>query len=428
MKKIAFLIIGIIFITLPAFSQWFLQPTPTTKHLNSIFILNQTTLFATGEFGVVLKSSNLGTNWIKLRESTENWRMYGIWFQNENTGIAAGGINNNPRVGIIFRTTNGGNSWDSIIFNGICFRGLNFINSYTGFAGGWTMSPSSSPIYKTTNSGLNWFQITPFNSFGIENFYFLNEYKGFATGDMVGSEVVFKTVDGGSNWNNISNFSIYTIWLCSVVFVNENTGWITGWQQVPFLGGLLRKTTDGGDNWVHQNNNSTNLLYEQFYINENTGWVVGEPELIQKTTNGGINWILQSCPPAWWMWDVKFLNENTGWTAGSQGKIFHTTNGGGPVSVQNISTEIPSSFSLSQNYPNPFNNTSKLKFEIANLENVKIVVFDVMGREVQTLVNERLQPGTYEVTFNGSSLNSGVYFYRLTSGNFTGVKKMVLLK
>jgi len=74
-----------------------------------------------------------------------------------------------------------------------------------------------------------------------------------------------------------------------------------------------------------------------------------------------------------------------------------------------------------------------LKFEISRLggssmTDVKIIVYDVMGREVQTLVNERLQPGTYEVAFDGSSLNSGVYFYKLTAGDFTEVKKMLMIK
>ena len=106
------------------------------------------------------------------------------------------------------------------------------------------------------------------------------------------------------------------------------------------------------------------------------------------------------------------------------------------IGVVNISTQIPAAYSLHQNYPNPFNNTSNLKFEIGkananafvNSGNVKIIVYDVMGREVQTLMNERLQPGTYEVNFDGSMLNSGVYFYRLETEVFIETKKMLMLK
>jgi hypothetical protein len=98
------------------------------------------------------------------------------------------------------------------------------------------------------------------------------------------------------------------------------------------------------------------------------------------------------------------------------------------IGIQNVSTETPSLYSLSQNYPNPFNPITNVKFSIINSGNVKLVVFDIMGREVQTLVNERLRPGTYETTFDGSKLNSGVYFYKLITDAFTETKRMTLLK
>ena len=97
--------------------------------------------------------------------------------------------------------------------------------------------------------------------------------------------------------------------------------------------------------------------------------------------------------------------------------------------IQNISTEIPSKYSLSQNYPNPFNPTTKIKFDLMRLGDVKIIVYDITGHEIQTLVNERLQPGTYETSFNGSQLASGIYFYQLIVNNQPiETKKMTLLK
>ena len=103
-------------------------------------------------------------------------------------------------------------------------------------------------------------------------------------------------------------------------------------------------------------------------------------------------------------------------------------NGGFFVGVQNISTEIPSSYSLGQNYPNPFNPITNVKFSIVNSGDVKLIVYDIMGKEVQTLVNERLQPGRTKHSFDGSTLNSGVYFYKLVTDGFTETKKMVLIK
>ena len=93
-----------------------------------------------------------------------------------------------------------------------------------------------------------------------------------------------------------------------------------------------------------------------------------------------------------------------------------------------ISTNTPDNYSLYQNYPNPFNPTTKIRFNLAKSSSVKIVIYDVMGREIQSLVNESLKPGTYETTFDGSKLNSGVYFYKLTSGDFTETKRMLLIK
>ena len=98
------------------------------------------------------------------------------------------------------------------------------------------------------------------------------------------------------------------------------------------------------------------------------------------------------------------------------------------IGIKNISTEIPAKYSLSQNYPNPFNPTTKIKFDVVRLGDVKIVVYDIMGREVLTLVNESMQPGTYETTFDASSLSSGIYFYTLTAGDFKESKRMIFIK
>jgi hypothetical protein len=104
-----------------------------------------------------------------------------------------------------------------------------------------------------------------------------------------------------------------------------------------------------------------------------------------------------------------------------------------PIGIRNISTEVPSGFSLSQNYPNPFNPVTKIRFEVPLSKGglkgvVSLKVFDITGKEVATLLNEQLQPGTYEVTFNALTLSSGIYYYRLTSDGFSETKKMMLVK
>ena len=104
--------------------------------------------------------------------------------------------------------------------------------------------------------------------------------------------------------------------------------------------------------------------------------------------------------------------------------------------VEDSSNSFPSEFALLQNYPNPFNPSTKIKFTIGSViangvkqsQLVTLKVYDVLGNEIVTLVNEEKQPGTYEAEFAGTDLPSGIYFYQLKAGNFIEVKKMVLLK
>ncbi|MCX6162470.1 MAG: T9SS type A sorting domain-containing protein, partial [Ignavibacteriae bacterium] len=88
----------------------------------------------------------------------------------------------------------------------------------------------------------------------------------------------------------------------------------------------------------------------------------------------------------------------------------------------------PETYSLSQNYPNPFNPVTKINFALPKSGLVTLKVYDVLGKEITTLVNEVKNVGAYTVDFNGSNLSSGVYFYKLSSGDFTSIKRMMLIK
>ncbi len=98
------------------------------------------------------------------------------------------------------------------------------------------------------------------------------------------------------------------------------------------------------------------------------------------------------------------------------------------VGINQLSTEIPENFSLSQNYPNPFNPVTHFGFRVAEYGLVKLTVYDALGKEVQVLVNEQLQPGSYEADWDASTCPSGVYYYRLESGIFSETRKMIYLK
>ncbi len=101
---------------------------------------------------------------------------------------------------------------------------------------------------------------------------------------------------------------------------------------------------------------------------------------------------------------------------------------GGTIKVEMISSIVPDEYILSQNYPNPFNPATEISYELPAANNVRLTVYNILGKEMSELVNERQNPGKYRVSFNASNLSSGVYFYTLTTDNFTETKRMLLLK
>jgi hypothetical protein len=106
------------------------------------------------------------------------------------------------------------------------------------------------------------------------------------------------------------------------------------------------------------------------------------------------------------------------------------------VGIQPVSNEVPTLFKLNQNYPNPFNPETEIGFHIPKSSFVNIIIYDALGKEIETLLNENLAPGIYNVKWNASNYPSGVYFYKITAGDastilstgFTETKKMVLIK
>ena len=103
------------------------------------------------------------------------------------------------------------------------------------------------------------------------------------------------------------------------------------------------------------------------------------------------------------------------------------------VEIENLDKQIPTSFHISQNYPNPFNPTTTIKYQIPKTVDVRIEVFNILGQKVRTLVNARLAPGYYEITWNGTDdtgrvISSGIYIYLIKAEDFVRSKKMILLK
>ncbi len=205
-------------------------------------------------------------------------------------------------------------------------------------------------------------------------------------------------------------------------FINTQTGWACG------NNGTILKTTNGGSNWFGQTSGITFPLRSIHFVDSNIGYCAARVGYsIYKTTNGGNNWFTVLATFKAFQ-SIYFINSQTGWASGGSGRIIHTTNGGEYLTAIGGNEIVLREFKLEQNYPNPFNASSKFKVQIVKLSEVKIIVYDVLGREVATLVNEQLKLGTYEVDWDASAFPSGVYFYKMQAGNYSETKKMILTK
>src|SRR3990172_1107964 len=374
--------------------------------------------------------------------------IYSICFVDEFTGFAGQ-----------FKSTNGGFNWTEVLPDG----GYDkiFLNSSTGF------SISSISVYKTTNTGVNWTEY----STGTNRVFFGGSFANLNTGWIVGEFAeIRKSTNGGVNWvfqpNGVStNYSFH-----GVQFVDENTGFVCGFEQSDFASVIL-KTTNGGISWTRQDFGSNSTLSGVYFLNSATGYVTGRDirkstdggatwqvkpppapgaygpvqftsqltgyaissSKLIKTINGGDTWFLQDLLNPYIYEDMYFINNLTGFIAGLDGKIMKTTDGGGlPFGIIQISAELPDGFILEQNYPNPFNPATNIKFGIPKKTFVKITIYDILGKVVDELVNMELNPGRYSVDWpafrNASMYPSAVYFYRIITDEYTDTKKMILVK
>jgi photosystem II stability/assembly factor-like uncharacterized protein len=373
-------------------------------------------------------------------------------------------------------TTNGGSNWTLVSFYDstftTLFNGVYFLTPLTG----WTVG-GALQIRKTTNGGLNWVRQIPPPLAGVLNsVYFFTANTGYAIGrkNINYNSCVLKTTDGGTIWTEVILSAANENELFDQYWLNIQTGWICGKS-------FLKKTTDGGLNFsdyyanVPPTSNGINALLCINFIDNMTGWIGGsnlDHKNMYRTTNGGLNWVFQDNPVSQYTYpqinDVKMLYSGTGWAAHgtpASGAILYTTNyganwvidnntntwfdclwpdnnsqlycgaGSGQVwystitsGIKQINKSVPDRFYLFQNYPNPFNPATNIRYQLTKSGNVTLKIFDINGKEVNTLLSERQSAGTYEIIWNAGVNPSGIYFYRLEAENLSQVRKMILVK
>ena len=276
-------------------------------------------------------------------------------------------------------------------------------------------------INKTTNRGTNWFVVDTVSG---------NAYYPVMKVNPFNHNTVFLTTNSGLKRSlnagyNFQDINITPVDIRRFVF-NNNDSTIYVITQTNNAG--ILKSANNGTSWsVIFNLKCYDMEIDP--LNANI-YYAGTDNGIYKTTNKGLNWFIFNntfTPSKTVLGLVK--NPNTGDTIFAvTTKAVYKVYGQAVSYIQNISKLTPSSFSLYQNYPNPFNPTTTIKFDIQKTSLSKLFIYDVLGREVTTLVNEVLSAGSYEIGWNGSGYPSGVYFYTINTGDYKETKKMLMIK
>jgi photosystem II stability/assembly factor-like uncharacterized protein len=423
---------GMISRTTDAGNNW--HPQRDDKHnFYSIYFIDKNTGWAVGDSGIVLHTTNGGDNWEK-QYSANDLILYSIQAVDSLNVVAVGHaiVDLYSLSAVILKTNDGGQNWKSILIDS-----TNVLNSVC-FSSPLTCWAVGGEKLKTTDGGITWQSQNYIPGGGCKHVQFINENTGWVS---LYDSTLYKTTDGGNTWiqqtinANLDNVYFY--------FVDANIGWAVG---DPYGGDNIFKTIDGGNTWTSRGITNAGNNFSIDFINETTGWITGlnciYQQSILKTNDGGNTWTNQEIPSNS-LAELQFIDGTTGWAAGTG--IFKTTDGGGIAAIKGPinNGNIPKQITLNQNYPNPFNPSTIISWKLNSSSHVILKVYDILGREITTLVNENMDAGSYNISWNASKMASGVYFYRLwvsvpsgqvnslnnnKESNFIETKKMMLIR
>lgn len=456
---------GDIYRTSNSGATWELVSYGTTPVFREAAFVNSTTGVAVGRYGVILRTTDSGIHWSPPQVNQATEQLFDVKFFTQTFGMAVG-------ENTIVKTTDAGNTWIAQTYSGASWvMGVYFLDSLNGFTADY-----GGMIKRTTDGGNSWTTVTTLTGAPLRQIDFANPLIGVIAG---GLGTIARTTDGGNTWNIVrQTSSAMAEELYDVQFADENTAYAVG----PY--GII-KSTDGGANWFREMSGAHWLTGIHFY-NSETGMAVGyngaiirtnastapvfhtntveilfEPIVIGATSfdtlvvynNGNAQLVISdiesTCsnfsiepnaatilPAQSFQFLVSFTPDSiknyTGFLVFNHNGLSSPdtigVRGDGVTTVETIEPGVPDDFALYNNYPNPFNPETTIRFDIPKETYVTLSVYNILGQKVITLIDEELKAGRYSTVLNASDYPSGIYFYQLTAGKYSAIKKGVLLK
>ena len=232
------------------------------------------------------------------------------------------------------------------------------------------------------------------------------------------------TTNNGANWTVNAGYQYISD------FVVDNTNDEICYATLAGASGVhVLKSIDYGHSWTNISGDIPNIAANSIIIKTVPSRIlfVGTDIGVFKSTNEGTNWAsFNTGLPAVEIYDMKYKQ--------TVGLILVATHGRGcwtfDLNLTGIDPfgQVPDNYNLKQNYPNPFNPTTSIEFDIPKSENVTLSIYDISGKKISDLINNKLNAGHYQVSWNASAYSSGIYIYKLTTSSYTDTKRMVLVK
>jgi photosystem II stability/assembly factor-like uncharacterized protein len=431
---------------------------------------NQQVIYAASNSQGMWKSTNAGLNWTQMNTGLSNLILQCVAVSPSNANVVMCGSTNTGTNPGVYRSSDGGANWTRVV-TGITETNINIqaiaidpVNPSIAFItlfDGTTNSVNG--IYKTTDGGALWVPVTT-GIGAIKNFLSvainpLNAnviYAGTSFDPLtsLGPSKVYKSGNGGTSWTDISTglpsltSDIKPIRQISISRSDTSVVLLGQFINTDTLGGGMYVTTNGGGLWQKRNSGlpvAVGLLPRSCAIRpgSSTELFVGLGNAtnttigVYRSTDRGLSWSQFNNGLLVNTYTIRGLDFKTTGDTTIFAAVAHPTIATGqgvfeyswpPLGISDPVTNEPYTFELLQNYPNPFNPATTIDFAIPVNSNVQLKIYNAAGKEVKVLINKQMSKGNYTVSFDGSELSSGIYFYKLISGDFTSVKKMVMIK